>query len=161
MCVFAVAALAAVLLVACGSSSSNTTGEGGGGGGEEASGGSLNILSWDGYDEPEWLEQFEKESGISVTSTSVGSPAEMFAKVKANPSQYDIVLATAGWFPQYVESGLLEPIDEGKVPGMKNIKLGFPWEEATSVNGTLYGILYNWGNQPLAWLPEEVKGLDL
>ena len=161
LCVFAVAALAAVLLVACGSSSSNTTGEGGGGGGEEASGGSLNILSWDGYDEPEWLKQFESETGISVTSTSVGSPAEMFAKVKASPSQYDIVLATAGWFPQYVEAGLLEPIDEGKVPAMKDIKLGFPWEEATSVEGTLYGILYNWGNQALAWLPEEIKGLDL
>ena len=128
---------------------------------EEASGESLNILSWDGYDEPEWLEQFEEESGISVTSTSVGSPAEMFSKVKANPGQYDIVLATAGWFPQYVEGDLLEPIDEAEVPAMKNIKLGFPWEDATSVEGTLYGILYNWGNQPLAWLPEKVKGLDL
>jgi spermidine/putrescine-binding protein len=153
--------LTAVLLVACGSSSDETTGGGGGGGGGESSGGSLNILSWDGYDEPEWLEQFEQESGISVTSTSVGSPAEMFSKVKANPSQYDIVLATAGWFPQYVEADLLEPIDESKVPAMKNIQLGFPWEEATSVDGTLYGILYNWGNQALAWLPEEVKGLDL
>ncbi len=160
VCVFAVMALAAVLLVACGSSSEETTGEGGGGGGE-ASGGSLNILSWDGYDEPEWLNQFENETGISVTSTSVGSPAEMFSKVKANPSQYDIVLNTAGWFPQYVESDLLEPIDEKEVPAMNDIKLGFPWEEATSVEGTLYGILYNWGNQAMAWLPEKIKGLDL
>ncbi len=127
----------------------------------EASGGSLSILSWDGYDEPEWLKQFEQESGISVNSTSVGSPAEMFSKVKANPNQYDIVLATAGWFPQYVEADLLEPIDESEVPAMKDIKLGFPWEEATSVEGTLYGILYNWGNQALAWLPEEIKGVDL
>ena len=159
VCALAISALAAILLVACGSSSNDTTGEGGGGG--EASGGSLSILSWDGYDEPEWLKQFEQESGISVTSTSVGSPAEMFSKVKANPSQYDIVLATAGWFPQYVEADLLEPIDESEVPAMKDIKLGFPWEEATSVEGTLYGILYNWGNQALAWLPEEIKGLDL
>ena len=122
VCALAVSALAAILLVACGSSSNDTTGEGGGGG--EASGGSLSILSWDGYDEPEWLKQFEQESGISVTSTSVGSPAEMFSKVKANPSQYDIVLATAGWFPQYVEADLLEPIDEAEVPAMKDIKLG-------------------------------------
>ena len=159
VCALAISALAAILLVACGSSSNDTTGEGGGGG--EASGGSLSILSWDGYDEPEWLKQFERESGISVTSTSVGSPAEMFSKVKANASQYDIVLATAGWFPQYVEADLLEPIDEAEVPAMKDIKLGFPWEEATSVEGTLYGILYNWGNQALAWLPEEIKGVDL
>ena len=158
LCVLGAVGLAGVLLAACGSSSDESTGGGGGGGG---SGESLSILSWDGYDEPEWLKQFEQESGISVTSTSVGSPAEMFSKVKANSGQYDIVLATAGWFPQYVEADLLEPIEEAKVPAMKNIKLGFPWEEATSVDGTLYGILYNWGNQPLAWLPEEVKGLDL
>ena len=44
---------------------------------------------------------------------------------------------------------------------MKDIKLGFPWEEATTVDGTLYGIIYNWGTQPLAWIPEQVEGLDL
>jgi spermidine/putrescine transport system substrate-binding protein len=157
MCVLTAALLAAALLPACGGDSDETTGGGGG----EAGGESISVLTWDGYDEPEWLKEFESETGISVAATSVGSPAEMFSKVKANPSQFDIVLATAGWFPQYVEADLLEPIDEGKVPAMKNIKLGFDWEEATSVDGTLYGILYNWGNQPLAWLPEKVKGLDL
>jgi spermidine/putrescine-binding protein len=129
--------------------------------GESGSGESLNVLTWDGYDEPEWLEEFERESGIKVNATNVGSPAEMFSKVKANPGQFDVVLATAGWFPQYVEAGLLEEIDPGRVPNMKEIKLGFPWEEATSVEGKLYGILYNWGDQPLAWIPEGVKGLDL
>jgi spermidine/putrescine transport system substrate-binding protein len=129
--------------------------------GESGSGESLNVLTWDGYDEPEWLEEFERESGIRVNATNVGSPAEMFSKVKANPGQFDVVLATAGWFPQYVEAGLLEEIDPGRVPNMKEIKLGFPWEEATSVEGKLYGILYNWGDQPLAWIPEGVKGLDL
>jgi spermidine/putrescine transport system substrate-binding protein len=158
MSVVTAALLAAALLPACGGDSDETTGGGGGG---EAGGESISVLTWDGYDEPEWLKEFESETGISVAATSVGSPAEMFSKVKANPSQFDIVLATAGWFPQYVEADLLEPIDEGKVPAMKNIKLGFDWEEATSVDGTLYGILYNWGNQPLAWLPEKVKGLDL
>ena len=157
-----------LLVAACGSSSggsSESSSEGGStSSGSEASGGegqTLNILTWQTYDEPEWLKEFEKETGIKVTATNVGSPAEMFAKVKASPDQYDIVYATAGWFPQYVEDELLEPIDESKIPQLKNIKLGFPWEEATSVDGTLYGILYNWGNQPLAWIPEDVEGLDL
>src|SRR5262249_5398544 len=88
-------------------------------------------------------------------------PAEMFSKVKANPSQYDIVLATAGWFPQYAAADLLEPIDQSKVPAMNNIKLGFDWQGAASADGTLYGVLYNWGDQPLAWIPKDVEGLDL
>src|SRR6185312_15768872 len=79
----------------------------------------------------------------------------------ANPSQFDIVLATAGWFPQYAEAELLEPIDKSKVTALKHFELGFPWEEATTVEGTMYGVLYNWGDQPLAWVPEGIEGLNL
>ena len=152
-------ALFGVLLAACGSGGSDTTG-GTEGEASSGSGETINLLTWETYDEPEWLKEFEEETGITVNSTNVGSPAEMFSKVKANPGQYDIVLNTAGWFPQYVEADLLEPIDESKVPKMKNIKLGFTGEEATSVDGKLYGVLYNWGNQPMAWIPEKVKGLE-
>lgn len=166
----ALLAAAALVLAACGGggdSSSSTTSSGGGETGESeevsssGSGETINVLTWETYDEPEWLEEFEDETGVKVNATNVGSPAEMFSKVKANPDQYDIILNTAGWFPQYVESELLEPIDESKVAEMKNLKLGFDWEEATTVDGTLYGIIYNWGTQPLAVLPEQVKGVDL
>jgi spermidine/putrescine-binding protein len=158
-------ALCGLLLAACGGSSksSSSTAASGGSGSSEGSGRgqTLNVLSWETYDEPEWIKEFEHESGIKVNVSNVGSPAEMFSKVKANPSQYDIILATAGWFPQYVKAGLLEPIDKSKIANIKNIKLGFPWEDATSVEGKLYGVLYNWGDQPLAWIPEGVKGLNL
>ena len=76
--------------------------------------------------------------------TNVGSPAEMFAKVKASPGQFDIVYNTAGWFDQYVQSDLIIPIDESKVPNVKEISDAFPWRDATSVKGTNYGILYTW-----------------
>jgi spermidine/putrescine transport system substrate-binding protein len=171
----ALLAVAGLLLAACGgggSSSSSSGGETGSAAGAESesesesasssgSGETINVLTWETYDEPEWIQEFEQETGIKVNATNVGSPAEMFSKVKANPSQYDIILNTAGWFPQYVESELLEPIDTSKVTEMKNIKLGFPWEEATTVDGKLYGVIYNWGTQPLAVMPELVKGVDL
>jgi spermidine/putrescine-binding protein len=174
--VLALLVVAGLLLAACGGGSSSSSGsetsasaeesESGSesnteAGSESGSGETLNVLTWETYDEPEWISEFEEETGIKVNATNVGSPAEMFSKVKANPSQYDVILNTAGWFPQYVESELLEPIDTSKVPEMKNIKLGFNWEEATTVDGKLYGIIYNWGTQPLAVMPELVKGIDL
>lgn len=157
--VVGVIAVFALLVAACGGSSGGDTSSSGSS--ESGAGETLNILTWATYDEPEWLKEFEDETGIKVTATNVASPAEMFAKVKASPGQYDIAYVTAGWFPQYVEDELLEPVDEAKIPKLENIKLGFPWQEATSVDGTLYGTLYNWGNQPLAWIPEKVEGLDL
>lgn len=118
----------------------------------------LNILTWETYDNTPWLTEFKKNTGITVNATSVGSPAEMFAKVRANPSQYDIVYATSGWFDNYVNAKLLMPIDESRVKNTKDLKLGFNWRAATSVASTNYAILYNWGDQPLGWLPEFVPG---
>jgi spermidine/putrescine-binding protein len=118
----------------------------------------LNILTWETYDNQPWLNQFQKKTGITVHATNVGSPAEMFAKTKANPGQYDIVYATSGWFDNYVKSNLLIPIDESRVKNVKQLKLGFNWRAATSVKGKNYAILYNWGDQPLGWLPKYVPG---
>ena len=118
----------------------------------------LNILTWETYDNQPWLNEFKKKTGITVHATNVGSPAEMFAKTKANPGQYDIVYATAGWFDNYVKSNLLIPVDESRVKNVKELKLGFNWRAATSVKGKNYAILYNWGDQPLGWLPKYVPG---
>src|ERR1700730_15743588 len=113
----------------------------------------LNILTWETYDNQPWLDEFKKKTGITVSATKVGSPAEMFAKTKANPGQYDIVYATSGWFDNYVHSNLLMPVDESRAKNVKELKLGFNWRAATSVAGKNYAILYNWGDQPLGWLP--------
>jgi spermidine/putrescine-binding protein len=118
----------------------------------------INMLTWQGYHEQPWLDQFKKKTGITVNAVNVGSPAEMFAKVRANPGQYDVILATAGWFKNYADAKLLVPIDLSKVPNAKYISSAFAWRKATSVGGTLYGALYNWGDQPLGWNAKLIPG---
>jgi spermidine/putrescine transport system substrate-binding protein len=118
----------------------------------------INVLTWQGYHEQPWLNEFKKKTGITVNAVNVGSPAEMFAKVRANPSQYDLVLATAGWFRNYADAKLLLPMDISKVPNAKYISNAFAWRKATTVDGTLYGVLYNWGDQPLGWNAKFIPG---
>ena len=159
-------ALGAVVLAACGGSSrsSETSAAGSAAAspaGSAAAGGTcdtLNVLTWETYHDPAWLDEFKKETDITVNAVNVGSPDEMFAKVKAAPDQWDLALVTSGWFNNYVKDGLLAPIDESKVTALADLKLGFPWKDATSVDGKNYGVLYNWGDQPLAWLPDKVSG---
>jgi spermidine/putrescine-binding protein len=143
------------LLAACGD---DDDGGGGGGGGGGGSSDEINILTWEGYHQEPWLQEFTKETGIKVNATSVGSPAEMFAKVKASPGQFDIIYNTAGWFDQYVAEDLIVPIDESKVPNVSEISEAFPWRDATSVDGTNYGILYTWGASPLGWNSDVIPG---
>src|SRR5688500_3079469 len=118
----------------------------------------LNILSWEGYHQEPWLADYKEQTGVTVNVTNVGSPAEMFSKVKASPDQFDIIYNTSGWFDQYVQSDLIVPIDESKVPNVKEISDAFPWRDATSVDGTNYAILYTWGDQPLGWNADDIPG---
>jgi spermidine/putrescine-binding protein len=142
-----VALLAAVVaglgLVACG---------GGSGGGSDPN--TLNVLTWETYHDTAWLDAFTKETGIKVNAINVGSADEMFAKIKANPNQFDIALVTSGWFDNYAKADLLEPIDASKVTNVPDP--GFDWKSVASSGGTQYGVLYNWGDQPLAWIPGSI-----
>jgi spermidine/putrescine transport system substrate-binding protein len=140
-----VTALVGATVAACG---------GGGGGSESGDTNTLNILTWETYHDPAWLDEFATESGIKVNAVNVGSADEMFAKIKANPNQFDLALVTSGWFDNYAKAGLLEPIDASKVTASPNP--GFDWKSVASSDGKQYGVLYNWGNQPLAWLPGSI-----
>jgi spermidine/putrescine-binding protein len=111
-------------------------------------------LTWETYHDPAWLDAFTKETGIKVNAVNVGSADEMFAKIKANPSQFDLALVTSGWFDNYANAGLLEPIDASKVTATPTP--GFDWKSVASSGGKQYGVLYNWGDQPLAWLPGSI-----
>jgi spermidine/putrescine transport system substrate-binding protein len=122
----------------------------------------LNVLTWQGYHNRPWLDEFTKKTGIKVKAANVSSPAEAYSKVKATPDQYDIVLVTSGFFDQFVKSDLLLPIDEGRLPNLKNISPEFPFRDATTVGGKNYGVLYQWGDQYLGWNEADIPGnLDL
>lgn len=159
----AVAAAGALALAACGGSSDASSSSDDSGATAAASTATsaaadgsatcdtLNVLSWESYHDQAWLDEFKTETGITVNVANVGSPDEMFAKLKAAPDQWDLALATSGWFNNYVNDGLLAPVDEAQVTALADMNLGFDWRDATSVDGVNYGILYNWGDQPLAW----------
>jgi spermidine/putrescine transport system substrate-binding protein len=140
--VLVVTALVAAVVAACGGSSSSDDQK------------TLNVLTWETYHDPAWLDAFTKDTGIKVNAVNVGSADEMFAKIKANPNQFDLALVTSGWFDNYAKADLLEPIDASKVTSVPNP--GFDWKSVASSGGKQYGVLYNWGDQPLAWIPGSI-----
>ncbi|MCV7228821.1 extracellular solute-binding protein, partial [Mycolicibacterium komossense] len=72
-----ITAFVATMVAACGGSSSSDPK-------------ALNVLTWETYHDPAWLDAFTKETGIKVNAVNVGSADEMFAKIKANPNQFDL-----------------------------------------------------------------------
>lgn len=151
----------AIGLPACGGGGGTTSAATTGGttsGTESFKGETLNLFTWASYHEKEWLAEYEKSRGVKINVQLYGSVPGGFAKVQSNPDAFDLILATSGWLENYADAGLIVPVDEGQVESMGNITSELPWREATEYKNSLYGILYNWGDEPLCWLPDSVSG---
>ena len=151
-----VAALALLLLLAaaavgCGSS-------GGGGGSEGGDASELNVLAWEGYAEPEWVEKFEEDSGVKVNVTYIGTTDELLAKLRGQGgSAYD-VLATeqAIGINDYAKQGLVVPMDESKLE-LEGLAPAFQkkFTPALFVDGKRYGVPFVWGGTTLGYNEED------
>lgn len=58
----------------------------------------LRLLSWAGYDEPEIIQPFEKETGVKVLTENFTSGDNMFTKVTKSPEAWDLVVID----PEYI-----------------------------------------------------------
>lgn len=147
-------------LPGCGGDSGSSTTTTALAGPESFKGQTLNIFSWSGYHDKKWLAEYEKLRGVTIKQQLIGTVPDGFAKVKANPDGFDLVLATAGWIENYADAGLIVPIDESKLPNMKNVTTELSWRDATEYKGKNFGLLYTWGDEPLCWLPKKLDTPD-
>jgi spermidine/putrescine transport system substrate-binding protein len=151
------AAVASPLLAACSSSSTPEPGATGGSGTPNLKGQTLNLFTWSSYHDKDWINGYEQSRGVTVNVQYTGSVPDMFAKTKADPSAYDLVLATSGFIENYVGADLIIPIEESRIPNIANMTSAFHWRDASVVNGKNYAVCYTWGDQPLCWVPSKVS----
>ena len=53
----------------------------------------LVVLTWPDYIAPGLLEQFEKETGISVSIETVGNSSQFDQMLSSKPGKYDVIIA--------------------------------------------------------------------
>jgi spermidine/putrescine-binding protein len=91
------------------------------GGGKEAAKPTLSIICFQGYAEGGWVKPFEEKYNCEVKITYAGTVEEHFTKVKAAPSEYNIVSIDSGRVLLYKDAGLLQPIDTSKLSNYSKI----------------------------------------
>jgi len=89
--------------------------------GSATAGGKLYIFNWTYYTPDSVIEKFEKEYGIDVIYDSFASNEEMFAKLKAGGSGYDIVFPSGDYVSIMKSEQMLEKIDRTKLKNLDNI----------------------------------------
>ncbi len=84
--------------------------------------GELNIFVWTEYMPQTVFDAFTKETGVKVNVQTYSSNEDMLAKVKgSNEGIYDIVVPSDYMVKMMVGEGLLQELDQSKIPNLKNI----------------------------------------
>jgi len=119
----------------------------------------LNVTTYDKFVPQEFLDKFQKDSGIQVNvrlTDDQGKQYNLLAAEGANPST-DIVTVAGHRYSQFISSNLLAPLDTGKIPNWKNLNPAYqnaPWAR---VDGKLWGLPILAGYEGLAVNTNYVK----
>lgn len=81
----------------------------------------LYLFNWTYYTPDDVIKQFEKEFDVEVHIDNFASNEEMFAKLKAGASGYDIVFPSQDYASIMINEGMLKELDHSKMPNLKYI----------------------------------------
>ena len=89
----------------------------------------LRICTWNDYIDAGVLRQFEEQSGCRVEVKTFESNEEMFDRLKAGGSGFDIVTPSSYVIPLLEKEKLIQPLDHAKIPNVrKNFDRAFAEE---------------------------------
>ncbi|MDT3427939.1 putative spermidine/putrescine transport system substrate-binding protein/spermidine/putrescine transport system substrate-binding protein [Paenibacillus forsythiae] len=119
----------------------------------------INVLSWEGYQEEEWVKPFEQKYGVTVKVTYAGSVDEMFAKAASGSVKYDLIFMDGGSVSRYHKMDLIQPIDLTKlkntsqlIANMKSLN-----DKHVVKDGKTYAVPFAWGSLPMMVNTDKIK----
>lgn len=117
----------------------------------------VNWIGWQGYDEPLRIGNFLADNDISLQTTYINSNEEVITRLAAGGAgQADLITIYFGHIPILVEAGLLEPIDESRVPGLDEVFDPFLEVDAIRRDGQLWAVPFTWGSLSMVYDPAAV-----
>lgn len=168
--VLALFVLASIVLTACGGGGAAATEAPAAGGAKVTSTGfecpeaepkmevtskELNLFVWTEYIPPDMQECFELVYDIKVNRDEYSANEEMYAKLSAGGSAYDLVQPTDYIVSLMIRQGLLQELDHDKLPNLKNFDtnyLDFSFDP-----GNKYSLPYQAGTDAIVYNADTVS----
>src|SRR5512147_78330 len=123
----------------------------------KSSAGTLNMIAWEGYTQPQWVKPFEKNSGCKVNAKYAGSSDEMVTLMRqGGGSQYDMVSASGDASLRLIKGGDVQPVNVALVPGWKDFIPELKSPPHNTVDGRHYGVSLQWGPNTLLYNTRDV-----
>src|SRR5690554_49970 len=81
----------------------------------------ITVFNWGDYIDPELLEKFEEETGITVIYETFDSNEAMMTKIAQGGTTFDVAVPSEYAVARMMEDGMLVPLDHSKLPNMRHI----------------------------------------
>ncbi len=117
----------------------------------------LNIFVWTEYFPQDMLDCFELVYDIKLNRDEYSSNEEMYAKLAAGGSAYDLAQPTDYIVPLMIRQGLLQEFDHAQMPNMKNFDPG--WMDQEFDPGNKYSIPYLAGTDAIVVNTDAVENV--
>jgi putative spermidine/putrescine transport system substrate-binding protein len=117
--------------------------------------GTLNLVVWEGYTQPQWVKPFTKKTGCKVRAKYGGSSDEMVTLMRTG--QYDAVSASGDASLRLILGKDVRAINPSLVPDYKNFIPQLKSPSHNTVKGVHYGISLQWGPNTLLYNTKKVK----
>jgi spermidine/putrescine transport system substrate-binding protein len=125
------------------------------GGGD--SGDRLNFYTWDTYIGENTLSDFQKSSGIRVSTSYFATNDELFAKLKAGNSGYDVIVPSNEFVARMRAADMLLPLDMSKIPNFSNIAPEFAGDDYDPA--PRHSVPYTWLVTGIGYRKSKVQGV--
>ena len=112
---------------------------------DAATSNSLVVYNWGEYIDPDVLDEFEEETGISIIYDEFETNEIMYPKVEAGAVVYDVICPSDYMVQKMIKNDLLEPLDYDKIPNISNIDPDYLKSAEQFDPGNRYCVPYCWG----------------
>ncbi|HVZ98942.1 MAG TPA: spermidine/putrescine ABC transporter substrate-binding protein [Caulobacterales bacterium] len=117
----------------------------------------LNFYNWDTYIGPTTLDDFKAATGVTVDMSLFASNDELFAKLRAGNSGYDVIVPSNEFVTRMAQAGMLMELDRSKIPNFSNLLPEF--QDAGFDPGRRYSMPYTWLVIGIGYRKSKVDGV--
>lgn len=125
----------------------------------------LRVYNWGEYIDEEVITMFEEETGIRVIYDTFATNEEMYPRIEADSSLYDVICPSEYMVEKMIENNLLQPINWDSMENRDNIGKTYMELLDESIDpGNKYMVPYCWGTVGILYntklVDEEIDSWD-
>jgi len=112
----------------------------------------LNLLVWEGYADPSFVKDFEKQCNCKVVASYMGSSDELVAKLRGgSASNYDVISPSSDVANMLVKAKLVAPLNLALLPSYAQLSPKLTSLSLVKDGDKVYGAPLVWGPNPLLY----------